>query len=52
MTKNKRRARPQKQKDKVQRVQDLRRGSTAQPHALATDYKRSPKHKGRGWEDA
>ena len=37
--------RPQRQKaSKVQQVQDLRRGNAAQPHKLATDYRRRPKH--------
>ena len=44
MTKSKRRARPQKQKANVQRVQELRQGSTTSPHRSEKDYRRKPKH--------
>ncbi len=32
-------------------MRELRKGSRAQPHALATDYRRRPKHAARGWSE-
>lgn len=31
-------------------MQELRRSNAAQPHKLATDYRRKPKHPKQGWE--
>ena len=31
-------------------MQGKRFGNAATPHKLATDYRRRPKHAGRGWE--
>jgi hypothetical protein len=42
--------RPQAQKSYVSHVQNLRGGSTAQPHKPKTDYRRKPKHPGKGWD--
>jgi predicted nucleic acid-binding Zn ribbon protein len=42
--------RPQRQKEYVQHVQELRMGSTTSPHKSPKDYRRKPKHPGRGWE--
>jgi hypothetical protein len=50
MANNKRRQRPQKQKAHVQRVQELRQGSTTSPHRSVKDYRRTPKHRGQGWD--
>lgn len=49
MNKNKRPQAP-KQNAHVQRVQELRQGSTTSPHRSPRDYRRKPKHVGRGWE--
>lgn len=32
-------------------MQELRRSSAASRHALTTDYRRRPKHMGRGWDE-
>lgn len=37
-------------RDMMEGFQELRKGNRAQPHTLATDYRRKPKHAGRGWE--
>jgi len=42
--------RPQKQKAHVQRVQELRQGSTTSPHKSPRDYQRKPKHRNQGWD--
>lgn len=31
-------------------MQELRRSNAAGPHRAGTDYRRRPKHMGRGWE--
>ena len=31
-------------------MQELRRSNAAGPHRSAMDYRRKPKHAGRGWE--
>lgn len=31
-------------------MQELRRSNAAGPHKSASDYRRRPKHMGRGWE--
>lgn len=36
----------------VEAMQGKRFGNAAGPHRLDTDYRRRPKHKGKGWEDA
>ncbi len=41
--------RPQRQKQNVRRVQELRRSNAAQPIPAGTDYKRKPKH--GNWQD-
>lgn len=43
-------SRPQKQKEYVQHVQELRRGSTTERHRSAKDYRRKLKHTNKGWE--
>ena len=48
------RKRPQRSKaerERVEHVQNLRRGSTTDRHASASDYKRKPKHPGQGWQE-
>jgi hypothetical protein len=50
MKKNKRPQSP-KSNARVQRVQELRQGSTTSPHRSAADYRRKPKHVGRGWDE-
>jgi hypothetical protein len=42
--------RPQRQKQHVNRVQELRRSNAAQPIPSGNDYRRKPKH-GLVWED-
>lgn len=42
--------RPQRQKAYVEHVQNLRRGSTTERHKSAKDYRRKPKHSGKGWD--
>ena len=42
--------RPQAQKEYVQHVQNLRRGSTTDRHRSPRDYRRKPKHVSKGWE--
>lgn len=32
-------------------MQDLRRSNAAGPHRSAADYRRKPKHRGRGWDN-
>lgn len=32
-------------------MQELRRSNAAGPHRSANDYRRKPKHTGRGWSD-
>lgn len=41
---------PQRQKARVQRIQDLRRSNAAQPIPSATEYKRKDKY-GIKWEE-
>ena len=31
-------------------MQEIRRSNAAGPHKSANDYRRRPKHRGRGWE--
>lgn len=54
MKKNKNR-RPQTPKSKIDAIGraevDRARSNAGGPHKLATDYRRRPKHKGRGWSD-
>ena len=47
----KQKERPQKQKDNVRRVQELRMGSTTDRFHSPKDYRRKPKHVGRGWDE-
>lgn len=47
MAKNKR---PQRQKEYVEHVQNLRRGSTTARHKSAKDYRRKPKHVNRSFD--
>ena len=42
--------RPQAQKEYVDHVQNLRRGSTTSRHKSVRDYQRKPKHVAKGWE--
>jgi hypothetical protein len=42
--------RPQAQKEYVEHVQNLRRGSTTSRHRSPRDYRRKPKHVSKGWE--
>ncbi len=56
MSKNKNR-RPQTRKpaksanrDYMEAMQELRRSSATSRHKSAADYRRKPKHTGRGWE--
>ena len=42
--------RPQRQKEYVQHVQELRRGSTTERHRSAKDYRRKPKHTKKDWD--
>jgi hypothetical protein len=53
MSKNKNR-RPQTPKARnieyMKGMQELRKSNAAGPHKTATDYRRKPKHPGRGWE--
>ncbi len=53
MSRNKRRtAQKPKVSDEryVREIQELRRSGAAGPHRTATDYKRKPKHPGKGWQ--
>ena len=43
-------SRTQRQKEYVQHVQDLRRGSTTERHRSPRDYRRKPKHVNKEWE--
>lgn len=56
MSKNKNR-RPQTSKPAksgnskyVEAMQELRRSSATSRHAMATDYRRKPKHSKKGWD--
>jgi hypothetical protein len=51
MANNKNRKRPQKQKDNVRRVQELRQGSTTSPHRSGSDYRRKDKYPRQSWGD-
>lgn len=42
--------RPQRQKEYVEHVQNLRRGSTTERHKSAKDYRRKPKHVNRSFD--
>lgn len=44
--------RPQRQKNpiRVARVQEIRRSNAAGTHGTVKDYRRKPKHVGRGWD--
>jgi hypothetical protein len=44
------RERPQRQKEYVEHVQNLRRGSTTERHRSVKDYRRKPKHINKGWD--
>ncbi len=35
----------------MEAMQGKRFGNAAGPHKRATDYRRKPKHKGRGWDN-
>lgn len=48
--KNRRDQRSKAERGYVEHVQNLRGGSTAQPHKSKTDYQRKPKHPGKGWD--
>lgn len=55
MAKNKRRAQAPKPKNMgneayMRGMQELRRSNAAGSHKMATDYRRRPKHMGKGWE--
>lgn len=50
MNKNQREQRSKRERGYVQHVQELRQGSTTSPHRSEKDYRRKPKHPGRGWE--
>jgi len=43
--------RPQRQKENVWRVQDLRAGSRTDRFKSPRDYQRKPKHVKLGWEE-
>lgn len=49
--KQKRPQRSKRERDYIQHVQDLRRGSTTSRHASEADYRRKPKHGEWGDED-
>lgn len=46
----KKQERPQRQKEYVEHVQNLRRGSTTDRHRSPKDYRRKPKHINKGWD--
>lgn len=52
MAKNKKRAQAPKVRNEeyMRGMQELRRSNAAGRHKSAADYRRKPKHAGRGWE--
>lgn len=52
MAKNKKRPQAQKSRNEeyMRGMQELRRSNAAGTHKTAKDYRRKPKHAGRGWE--
>lgn len=52
MAKNKKRPQAQKVRNEeyMRGMQELRRSNAAGTHKTAKDYRRKPKHAGRGWE--
>lgn len=49
MKKNRREQRSKRERGYIDHVQNLRRGSTTDPHRSPKDYRRKPKHMGQGW---
>ena len=47
---SKKKSRPQAQKEYVEHVQNLRRGSTTDRHRSPRDYRRKPKHASRAFD--
>ena len=53
MAKNKKRAQAPKvgNTSYMRGMQDIRKSNAAGPHKGAGDYRRTPKHKGKGWDE-